>query len=98
MAKAWGLLAEYLLEGNADDSSGSGLNGVVSGAVLAAGRFGQGYRFDGAVACTMAAARFDGKVSILPPRSPNPVSILPPRPTMASRVALPSVWTAPTIR
>ena len=48
VAKAWGLLAEYLLEGNADDSSGSGLNGVVSGAVLAAGRFGQGYSFDGA--------------------------------------------------
>src|SRR3990167_9801068 len=29
-------------------SSDLGLNGVVSGAVLAAGRFGQGYSFDGA--------------------------------------------------
>ena len=48
VAKAPGLLGEWLFEGNANDASGNAMNGVVSGAVLAAGRFGQCYDFDGA--------------------------------------------------
>ena len=35
------------MEGNANDASGNGNNGTVSGAVLATGKFGQCYNFDG---------------------------------------------------
>ncbi len=42
-----GLKASYPFEGNANDGSGNGNNGVVNGATLTAGKIGQGYSFDG---------------------------------------------------
>ena len=45
-----GLVAYYPFNGNANDESGSGNNGVVYGAVLAVDRFGENnnsYEFDG---------------------------------------------------
>jgi hypothetical protein len=42
-----GLEAFYRFEGNANDSSGNGRNGTVSGATLTTGKFGQAYSFDG---------------------------------------------------
>ncbi len=38
---------EWLFEGNADDSSGNGNDGTVTGATLTTGQYGQGYEFDG---------------------------------------------------
>jgi prepilin-type N-terminal cleavage/methylation domain-containing protein len=46
-----GLVAEWLFNGNANDTSGSGMNGTVNGATLSAGRSGQtntAYAFSGA--------------------------------------------------
>jgi hypothetical protein len=46
-----GLVAQYLFDGNANDSSGNGHNSTVNGATLAADRFGNpnsAYNFDGA--------------------------------------------------
>ena len=45
-----GLIAEYLFDGSAADTSGSGHHGVVAGAVLTTDRFGRpnnAYQFDG---------------------------------------------------
>src|SRR5205823_407204 len=45
-----GLVAYYPFNGNANDASGNGNNGLVSGAVLTTDRFGQtnrAYSFDG---------------------------------------------------
>ena len=45
-----GLVAEYLFNGNANDTSGNGFHGVVQGATPAADRFGNpnsAYAFDG---------------------------------------------------
>ena len=45
-----GLIAEYLFNGNANDTSGNGFHGVVQGATPAADRFGNpnsAYAFDG---------------------------------------------------
>lgn len=41
------LIAYYRLDGNANDASGHGLHGTVSGATVASGHTGQGYHFDG---------------------------------------------------
>jgi hypothetical protein len=46
-APAAALVAHYPFEGDADDASGNGYDGVVYGAVLTAGKDGQAYRFDG---------------------------------------------------
>ena len=45
-----GLVAEYKFDGNANDMSGNGFSGTVTGAELAADRFGnenRAYQFDG---------------------------------------------------
>jgi len=45
-----GLVASYMFDGNANDSSGNNLNGTISGAILAGDRFGNtnsAYYFDG---------------------------------------------------
>lgn len=42
-----GLGAYYNLDGNANDSSGNGNNGIVSGATQVAGKVGEGYLFNG---------------------------------------------------
>src|SRR4026208_640560 len=45
-----GLVAEYLFNGNANDTTGNGIRGVVRGATPAADRFGNpnsAYAFDG---------------------------------------------------
>ena len=45
-----GLVAEYLFDGNANDSSGNGYNGTVQGATLITDRFGRtnaAYSFNG---------------------------------------------------
>ena len=42
-----GLIAFYSFEGNANDVSGNGNNGTVSGATLTSGYEGQGYSFNG---------------------------------------------------
>ncbi|MDP2924836.1 MAG: LamG domain-containing protein [Nanoarchaeota archaeon] len=42
-----GLVAEYKFEGNADDTSGNGNNGIVNGARLTSGKSGLGYIFNG---------------------------------------------------
>lgn len=41
------LVANYSFNGNADDSSGNGNNGVVNGPVLVTGKINQAYSFDG---------------------------------------------------
>ena len=41
------LISHWSFDGNADDSSGSGNNGVVSGAILTEGKSNQAYKFDG---------------------------------------------------
>lgn len=49
-ALADGLVAHYKFDGNANDSSGNGNNGVVHGATLTTDRFGNAnsaYKFDG---------------------------------------------------
>ena len=43
-----GLVAEYLFNGNADDTSGSGFHGVVQGATPAADRLGNPVATSGA--------------------------------------------------
>jgi len=57
-----GLVAAYLFDGNADDWSGNGNNGVVNGATLTADRFGNpnsAYSFDGSNQ-TITVAEVDG--------------------------------------
>ena len=45
--KTANLVGGWRFEGNANDFSGNSNNGTVTGAVLATGKFGQGYSFDG---------------------------------------------------
>lgn len=42
-----GLVAYYTLDGNANDASGNGNNGIVNEAALTTGKVGQAYNFDG---------------------------------------------------
>src|SRR5687767_3937440 len=60
-AEAQGLVAHYPFSGNANDESGNGHHGVVTGATLIADRFGQ----------ARSAYLFDGKDFITVPHSPE---------------------------
>jgi hypothetical protein len=47
------LVAGYRFEGNANDYSGNGLNGTVSGATLTTGKFGRCYNYSGSQSITL---------------------------------------------
>jgi hypothetical protein len=57
---ATGLIGRWSFEGNAQDSSGNGNHGTVSGAALTAGKFGQGYAFDGNDSINVGNLDFSG--------------------------------------
>ncbi len=59
------LLAEYLFNGNVNDTSGNGNNGIVHGAVLTNDRFGnanQAYYFNGNNNITIAGTNLDSQI------------------------------------
>ena len=61
-----GLVAAYPFDGNADDWSGNGNNGVVNGATLTADRFGKpnsAYSFDGVDDYIVSSATFSPQAS-----------------------------------
>jgi hypothetical protein len=64
-----GLIAYYPFNGNADDASGNGNNGTVSGAVLTQDRFGE----------SAAAYAFNGSNSFISANIPNLPTVATPR-------------------
>jgi alpha-tubulin suppressor-like RCC1 family protein len=53
-----GLIGHWSLDGNAQDTSGNGNHGTISGATVTAGRFGQAYQFNGTAGISVGDLNF----------------------------------------